>query len=124
MGLIKAGATPDLVGEVKSWTKDVTADVEDSSIMGNCDKRQTVKGILTTLNMSCYYDATDAGQILLAVGDEVDLELYPLGDGSSLKYFAGTALITSSNMSSEVNGLIGFDVAASIQGAMPELTVA
>jgi hypothetical protein len=124
MGLIKAGATPDLVGEVKSWTKDVTADVEDSSIMGNCDKRQTVKGILTTLNMSCYYDAADAGQILLAVGDEVDLELYPQGDASSMKYIAGTALNTSSNMSSEVNGLIGFDVAASIQGSMPPLSVA
>jgi hypothetical protein len=58
------------------------------------------------------------------VGDEVDLELDRLGDGFSLNYFAGTALITSSNMTAEVFGLFGYDVAASFQGAMPELTVA
>jgi hypothetical protein len=124
MGVIKAGATPDGVGEVRSWDSDETVEVQDSSVMGSCQKRQTATTLQTALNLNCYYEAADAGQLLLVPGDEVDLELYPEGDGSSMVYFTCTALITSRKRSADVNGLIEFAIAATAQGALTQQAVA
>jgi hypothetical protein len=123
MGKITAGPTPASVGELRSWETDEAADVQDSSVMGNCAKRKSVVGVETTLNFTAYYAPGDAGQALLAPGDTVDVELYPEGETSALIYYTGEALITSRRRSADVNGMIEFTVASHIQGALTQQTV-
>jgi len=81
-GTIKVSSTT--VGELRSYSLEQTADtIEDTS---------------------------DAGQLLLVLGTEIALKVYPEGASSGDKYYYGQAIITGSNISASFDGMVEAEV--------------
>lgn len=102
-GQIKIGGAT--VAAVQSWNVDTTADVVEGSAMGEEWKTNfaTFKG--WSGSVEAYLDPADAGQIALAIGATVALELYPGGDVPGLAYFSGQAVINGTPRSGAKDGI-------------------
>jgi hypothetical protein len=124
-GKVKVGATPSLVAEVRNWTLDQSAEVLDSSSIGDCTKSYTVGAVSWNGNLSCFWDATDTtGQEALDVGTEIDVELYPEGDTTGDVYYSGTAIVSQISRSGGVDGIVEAAFTFQGQGALTQSTVA
>jgi predicted secreted protein len=112
------------VAEVRSWTLNEAADVVDASVIGDDWKVQktTLKSWHGTL--TCFWDETDTtGQVALAVGASVTLNLYPEGETDGSTYFTGTALVTGVDVSAAHNGLVEANIVFQGTGALTISTV-
>jgi hypothetical protein len=121
-GVVKVGT--NVVGEVKSFELEITANEVDTSVMGT-----DWTGVDSTQNswsgtMEMFYDPADNGQGGVSVGDKVTLALYYEGQGTGLDYDSGTALITSVNRSQSFDGMVNQTVAFTGDGALTTATVA
>ena len=77
-GVVKvqvSGTTVAVVGEVRSFTFDGSADTIEDSVMG--DTARTYKqGLSTnTVSIECYWDEADAQQLILDERADVDFEI-------------------------------------------------
>lgn len=113
-GVVKIGAVT--VAEITGWEYTRSGDTEDTSVMGT--RRSSLTNIKVTGSISGYANnfpgtdpAQDAGQALLTVGSEVDLHLFPNGEGSGKPELVGNCLITSENNTQDQGGYseISFD---------------
>jgi len=121
-GVVKVAT--NAVAEVRSWTLNEAADVVDASVIGDDWKVQktTLKSWHGTL--TCFWDETDTnGQVALAVGASVTLNLYPEGDADGSKYFTGTALVTGVDVSAAHNGLVEANIVFQGTGELTISTV-
>ena len=107
-GTIKVSTT--VVGELRSYTLEQTADTIEDTSMG--DTSRTYKSALKgwSGSASLFFDEADAGQLLLVLGTEIALKVYPEGASSGDKYYYGQAIITGSNISASFDGMVEAEV--------------
>ena len=107
-GTIKVATTT--VGELRSYTLDQTADTIEDTQMGDTSRsyKSALKG--WSGSASLFFDEADAGQLLLVLGTEIALKVYPEGASSGDKYYYGQAIITGSNISASFDGMVEAEV--------------
>jgi len=107
-GTIKVSTT--VVGELRSYTLEQTADTIEDTSMGDTSRsyKSALKG--WSGSASLFFDEADAGQLLLVLGTEIALKVYPEGASSGDKYYYGQAIITGSNISASFDGMVEAEV--------------
>lgn len=107
------------VKEVRSWSFEETAERIDASEMGDCTKKFESGAKTTSGTIAVQWDpATGSNQAVLTVGDKVDIELYPGGNGSGSTYYKGTATIESVSRSGEIDGIVASSYGFAVDGEM------
>ena len=107
-GSVKAGS--NTIGEVKNYSLEITADIVDTTTLGNNGWREntpTLKG--WSGSCQAYFDVTDSGQgdlrNKLRVGETVDLVFYiGANQAGNIKY-SGSAVVKSVSITNDVSGL-------------------
>ena len=121
-GLIKVGT--NTVAEVRSFTLDTTAELLEDTALTDTSKTFQVGKKGATASVECFWDETDTnGQIAIAEGSSVALNLYPEGATSGDYYYSGTYLITANSVSVPTDGMIEATFSATLTGALTRGTV-
>ncbi len=121
-GLVKVGT--NTVAEVRSFTLDTTAELLEDTALTDTSKSFQVGKKGATASVECFWDETDTnGQIAIAEGSSVALNLYPEGADSGDYYFSGTYLITANSVSVPTDGIIEATFSATLTGALTRGTV-
>jgi predicted secreted protein len=69
-----------------------------------------------------YWDEGDAGQLLITIGSQVTLNLYPEGGTTGDVYYSGAAIVTQFNVSASFDGIIEGSIAFEGNGPLSTLT--
>ena len=122
-GVVKlqvSGTTVAVVGEVRSYTIDGSTDTIEDSVMG--DTARTYKAGLenSTVSLECYWDDTDAQQLVLDNRASIDFEIYPTGTGTGEKYYSGTGVVTSRSITAAFDGMVEASFSLQVSGAVTE----
>jgi len=121
-GLVKVGT--NTVAEVRSFTLDTTAELLEDTTLTDTSKTFQVGKKGATASVECFWDETDTnGQIAIAEGSQVALNLYPEGADSGDYYYSGTYLITANSVSTPTDGMIEATFSATLTGALTRGTV-
>jgi hypothetical protein len=121
-GVVKVGT--NTVAEVRSFTLDTTAELLEDTQITDTSKSFQVGKKGATASVECFWDETDAnGQIAIAEGSSVALNLYPEGATSGDYYYSGTYLITANSVSVPTDGMIEATFSATLTGALTRGTV-
>jgi hypothetical protein len=115
LGIVSIGATPTVIGEVTAYTINAVADEIDTSSMGSCTASSIAGSKKTTGTVSANYDPDDAGQLLMVIGNVVQLVIQPEGAGG-VTWTAAEATILANSVSAEVNGVVTIEMSYSING--------
>lgn len=124
-GVVKlqvAGTSVAVVGEVRSYTIESSADTIEDSAMG--DVARTYKSGLetSTISLECYWDDSDAQQLVIDARSSLDVEIYPTGTGTGEKYYTATGLVTSKSITASFDGMVEASFAIQVNGAVTEAT--
>jgi hypothetical protein len=121
-GVVKVGA--NAVAEVTGFTIDETNDtVEDTSLTDTAKSYKALRKDATG-TVECHWDETDTnGQVALAVGSEVTLNLYPEGVDSGDTYYTGTAIVTGVSQAVTLDGVISRNITVQFSGGVSTTTV-
>ena len=105
----------DAVSEIRSYTIDETADVIESTSLG--DSAKTFEASTTSFSGSVdvFWDETDTAQTALTVGSSVTIKFYPEGASTGDKYYSGTAIVTGVSITANNDSLV--EASISIQGS-------
>ena len=121
-GLVKVGT--NTVAEVRSFTINTTAELLEDTTLTDTSKTYQVGKKGATASVECFWDETDTnGQIALAEGQSVTLNLYHEGADSSDYYYTGTWLVTGNSISITTDGIIEATFDATLTGALSRSTV-
>ena len=121
-GLVKVGS--NTAAEVRSFTLDTSAEVLEDTTLGDTSRTYQIGKKGATVSVECWWDETDTnGQIAMAEGSQVALNLYPEGADSGDYYFSGTYIITGSSISVPTDGIIEATFSATMTGALTRGTV-
>ena len=121
-GLIKVGT--NTIAEVRSFTLDTTAEILEDTALTDTAKTFQVGKKGATASVECFWDETDTnGQIAIAEGSSVALNLYPEGADSGDYYYSGTYLITANSVTTPTDGIIEATFSATLTGALTRGTV-
>jgi len=121
-GVVKVGT--NTVAEVRSFTLDTTAELLEDTALTDTSKSFQVGKKGATASVECFWDETDTnGQIAIAEGSSVALNLYPEGATSGDYYYSGTYLITANSVSVPTDGIIEATFSATLTGALTRGTV-
>lgn len=124
-GAVYFGDPKERLGGVQSWNVDEQTDTVQGWGMGDSAER-----VFTTISRfsgstEVYLDPSDPSDDL-AIGDELQLELYPGGEASGSAYFSGLVVVTGLSRSGAKDGIPGLTInfrSASTSG-LSKLTVA
>lgn len=124
-GVVKlqvSGVSEAVVGEVRSYTLEGSADTIEDSVMG--DVARTYKAGLeaSTVSLECYWDDTDAQQLVIDNRASLDFEIYPTGTGTGEKYYHGTGIVTSKSITASFDGMVEASFAIQVNGLVTEAT--
>jgi hypothetical protein len=122
-GVVKFGTPLAALAWVQNWNLDETTDTVSGWGMGDVYESTFTTVRRWTGSVEVYLDDADAGQVV-AVGDELELELYPGGEVDGSGYFSGTAFITGLNRSGDKAGIPGLTINLLGNGALTPATVA
>ena len=121
-GVVKIGT--NTVAEVRSFTINTTAELLEDTTLTDTSKTYQVGKKGATVSVECFWDETDTnGQIALAEGSSVALDLFPEGTDSSDYYYSGTWLVTGTSISIPTDGIIEATFDATLTGALSRSTV-
>lgn len=121
-GLVKVGS--NTAAEIRSFTLDTSAEVLEDTTLGDTSRTYQIGKKGATVSVECWWDETDTnGQIAMAEGSQVALNLYPEGADSGDYYFSGTYIITGSSVSVPTDGIIEATFNATMTGALTRGTV-
>ena len=121
-GIVKVGT--NTIAEVRSFTLDTTAELLEDTTLTDTSKTFQVGKKGATASVECFWDETDTnGQIAIAEGSSVALNLYPEGATSGDYYYSGTYLITANSVSVPTDGMIEATFSATLTGALTRGTV-
>jgi len=121
-GIVKVGT--NAVAEVRSFTLDTSAEILEDTALTDTSRTYAVGKKGATVSVECWWDETDTnGQIAIAEGNQVTLNLYPEGSDSGDYYFSGTYLITGQSVSTPTDGIIESTFSATMTGALTRGTV-
>ena len=103
-GLVKISSTT--IGELRSYTLENTADTIEDTQMGDASRTFKVglKGF--SGSASLFFDEADAGQLLIVVGTEIAIKVFPEGASSGDKFYEGNAVVTAYNISASFDGMV------------------
>jgi len=103
-GLVKVSSTT--IGELRSYTLEQTSDTIEDSSMGDASRtyKTGLKGF--SGSASLFFDEADAGQLLLVVGGEIAIKVFPEGATTGDKFYEGNAIVTAYNVSASFDGLV------------------
>jgi hypothetical protein len=125
-GVVKvqvAGTTVAVVGEVRSFTFEGSADTIEDSVMGDVS-RTYKQGLSTnTLALEVYWDEADAQQLILDERTSIDFEVYPTGTGSGETFFSGSGIVTSRSITGAFDGMVEASFSIQCSGAVTEAQV-
>ena len=121
-GVVKVGS--NTVAETRSWSLSEEAETIENTAMGDAARTFEVGLKTWSVNVSAFWDETDTnGQVAMAAGSSITLNLYPEGAGAGDTYYSGTALITSTEKSAELDGMVEISFDATGSGALSTATV-
>ena len=121
-GVVKIGT--NTIAEVRSFTINTTAELLEDTTLTDTSKTYQVGKKGATVSVECFWDETDTnGQIALAEGQSVALDLFPEGTDSSDYYYSGTWLVTGTSISIPTDGIIEATFDATLTGALSRSTV-
>ncbi len=121
-GVVKIGT--NTIAEVRSFTINTTAELLEDTTLTDTSKTYQVGKKGATVSVECFWDETDTnGQIALAEGQSVALDLFPEGTDSSDYYYSGTWLVTGNSVSIPTDGIIEATFDATLTGALSRSTV-
>ena len=121
-GLVKVGSNS--AAEIRSFTLDTSAEVLEDTTLGDTSRTYQIGKKGATVSVECWWDETDTnGQIAMAEGSQVVLNLYPERADSCDYYFSGTYIITGSSVSVPTDGIIEATFNATMTGALTRGTV-
>jgi hypothetical protein len=107
-GVVKIGA--NTIAETRSWSIEQQADTVEDTVLG--DSWKTNKPSLKSWSgsISCWWDETDTnGQVVMIVGAELTLTLYPEGATTGDIFYTGSAIITGFTNKGEVGAMVEAD---------------
>ena len=124
-GVVKIGlngGSVAVVGEVRSFSIETSADTIEDSVVG--DSARTYKTGLesSTVSIECYWDGADAPQADLDGRADVDFEIYPTGTGTGEKYYTGGGIVTSKSINTSFDGMVEASFSIQVSGAVTEAT--
>ena len=124
-GVVKvqvSGTTVAVVGEVRSFTFEGSADTIEDSVIG--DTARTYKqGLSTnTVSIECYWDGSDSTQLEMDARADVDFAIYPTGTGTGEKYYTGVGIVTSKSINTSFDGMVEASFSIQVSGAVTEAT--
>tara|TARA_R100000541_G_scaffold12415_2_gene20869 strand:- start:1686 stop:2087 length:402 start_codon:yes stop_codon:yes gene_type:complete len=116
------GGSVAVVGEVRSFSIETSADTIEDSAIG--DSARTYKAGLesSTVSLECYWDDTNPAQLDLDGRADVDFEIYPTGTGTGEKYYTGGGIVTSKSISTSFDGMVEASFSIQVSGAVTEAT--
>ena len=123
-GVVRVGATPDVVGELRSWEYTETATEIDASVMGTGIGNVEAGVKRTSGSITVWWarvtgatdPAPDAGQLLLTVGATLAIELHPNGTGSGKPQLAGTGVVLEDAVTADLDGIVESTIRYGLQG--------
>jgi len=116
-GVVQLGS--NAFAEVRSYSITETADVVESTSMG--DSAKSYEATLTdfTCTLELYFDDTDTNaQVAATVGSSITLNLGPEGVGSGSYKLTGTAIVTSKNITGASEGLVEMTIECQGSGGL------
>ncbi len=125
-GIVKvqvSGTTVAVVGEVRSFTFDGSADTIEDSVMGDVARSYKTGLKTNTVSLEVYWDEADAQQLILDERASVDFEVYPTGNGSGETFFSGGGIVTSRSISGAFDGMVEASFTIQCSGAVTEAQV-
>ena len=105
----------DAVAEIRSYNIDETADVIESTSLGDTSKTFEASTTSFSGSIDVFWDETDTAQIALSVGSSVTIKFYPEGASTGDKYYHGTAIVTGVSITANNDSLV--EASISIQGS-------
>lgn len=127
-GVVKVGATPVTVAEVREWQIETTSETADTTTINTAQGNGGWRTHAATLNawegsISCFWDETDtSGQQTIDAGSSIALKLYPEGSATGATYFSGTAIVTNVSRKAQLDGVIEASFSFKGTGALSEAT--
>lgn len=121
-GTVKVGA--NAVAEIRSYTITETADTLEDTTMG--DAARTYLSSLKSFSgsMDVFWDETDTtGQVALAPGASVTINIYPEGSTSGDTYYTGSVIVTEKSITASFDGMVEASISFQGTGALSETTV-
>jgi predicted secreted protein len=125
-GIVKvqvSGTTVAVVGEVRSFTFDGSADTIEDSVMGDVARSYKTGLKTNTVSLEVYWDEADAQQLILDERASVDFEVYPTGNGTGETFFSGSGIVTSRSISGAFDGMVEASFTIQCSGAVTEAQV-
>ena len=118
--------TVGVVAGVTNWSRSQKGDLEEVGAMNEGDDKTYAPGRReTTYDVQYNYDSSDIdGQELFDAGTPVSFKLYPEGDASGKKYYAGAGFIESVSQTGPLDGKITGQATIRQSGAGTRPTVA
>ena len=116
------GGSVAVVGEVRSFSIETSADTIEDSAMG--DNERTYKAGLesSTVSIECYWDGADTTQLEMDARADVDFAIYPTGTGTGEKYYTGVGIVTSKSINTSFDGMVEASFSIQVSGAVTEAT--
>ena len=125
-GVVKvqvSGTAVAVVGEVRSFTFDGSADTIEDSVIGDLARSYKAGLKTNTVSVECYWDESDAQQLILDEGTVVDFGIYPTGTGSGETWFSGAGVVTSRSITGSFDGMVEASFTIQCSGAVTEAQV-
>ena len=124
-GVVKiaaSGGSAAVVGEVRSYSIDTTADTVEDTVMGDTARTYLPSLTSATLSVECYWDDGDAQQLVLDEGTDIDWEIHPTGTGAGEKYYSGGGVVTAKTITASFDGMVEASFSVQVSGAVAEST--
>jgi len=116
------GGSVAVVGEVRSYSIDTTADTVEDTVMGDTARTYLPSLTSATLSVECYWDDGDAQQLILDEGTDIDWEIHPTGTGAGEKYYEGGGVVTAKTITASFDGMVEASFSVQVSGAVTEST--
>jgi len=118
-GVVKVGASPQVVGELRNWAFSQEADEIDTSSMGTCTKSSQAGAVKTSIEVAVWWDPDDVGQLDFVPGDEIAIEIFPDGEGAGNTAYTGLMRVLTNNTSGDVDGVVESEYTGTVNGGFP-----
>ena len=103
-GLVKISSTT--IGELRNYALSHSSDTVEDSVIGDTYRTRLATMKTWSASGDLYWDETDAGQLLITIGSQVTLNLYPEGATAGDVYYTGSAIVTKFDISASFDGIV------------------
>ena len=103
-GLVKISSTT--IGELRNYSISHSSDFVEDSVIGDTYRTRLATMKTWSASGDLYWDETDAGQLLITIGSQVTLNLYPEGATAGDVYYTGSAIVTKFDLSASFDGIV------------------